>query len=720
MKLSGFTFVPKRRTTRNLTIAFLLLAPLQPAFGKQYGVQTKGLKILLSGQGQIISVTFGEKPLPQAVTASTGLDGCRSDRFTIARRLPAGGMEFATSLHCDNQRQGKMIQRFNPTLNSIRWTVDLVFDGAPWSTPIQTTMTLPNARHVRFWTAWMHGDDRWEDPLVARPFAQASWAYGAYFGAGISLPLATVLYDDQDRGLSLALSPEDSILNTTLATTDSATVSFRRSNNRLGAGRTQSFSMDLIAHEADWRGGLRWMVERYPQFFDPPNPLAAQMGGTAAYSGWCGPFEVEKLKRMSFQLLWKASFDFPYLGMYLPWVEDNETWRAAHLDSGGNSLPGPGAETSYRKLNECARRVHEAGFTHLSYFSFGEFGSNMTGSEQVNPSLSAKDLWKDPASLLHEKIADGIWRDKEGKASLAGWSHAYIMDPSAPHYQAYLLAQARRHIEKVPDSAGIGIDRMWWAVSLDEKGTRPINYGADDGIGWYDGRPGRHFSVSWSDTVSKLAQLMHAAGKVVFVNTCMAYRLDLERQVDGFYDEAWPGNGKRAFSSLNGLAFLSLHKPAILWTLNSSWVKDDPDAFFQRHLFLGVYPTAPYPENDHSIQPDPLMDRLYAEYGPLMSALRGKKWVLAPHAIEVQNSIAKANLFEVPDGYAAPVVFGGRAESVTLKIRNVPGMAKGMRFTALLPGVPQQQPIDVAWEHGTLTLRVPLKNGCAMVIAEKI
>lgn len=710
----------KMQSVLNLCILLLVLTSLRPAFGKQYEVETKGLKVRLSDQGQIVSLVFGAKQLSRAVHGSTALDGCRATGSVRAQRLEAGGVEFAENLRCDNRRQGRMIQRFAPTPNSVRWTIEISFNGEPWTTPVETTMAWPNANQIRFWTSWMHGDDRWEDPLEAQPFTQASWDYGPYFGKGISLSLASVLDNTQDSGISLVLSPEDPSINTRLSTTESGTLVFQRSNHRLGEGRTLKFSMDLTAHEADWRGGLRWIVERYPQFFDPINPNAAQMAGTGAYSGWCGPLQVEKLKHMAFQVLWKASFDFPYLGMYLPPVGDNETWQTLHLDSGGQILPGRGRETSYRAMNDCAQRLRDAGFTHLSYFNIGEFGSNMTGSETINHALSADTLWTDPESFLQGKIADGLWRDEHGAPSLGGWSHAYIMDPGAPDYQAYLLEQARRHLEKIPSSEGIAIDRMWWAVSLNEKGARSVNYGADDGIGWYDGRAGRHFSVSWNAALLKIAALMHGAGKVVFSNPCMAYRLDLERYIDGFYDEAWPSNGKRAFSSLNGLAFLALHKPAILWTLNASWIKDDPDAFFQRQLFLGVYPTAPYPENDHSLQPDAFVDEMYTAYGPLMNALRGKRWVLAPHAIEVQGGTAKANLFEVTSGYAAPVVFGGKAESAVVQIKNVPEISQGMHFTALLPGNQQPQPIAVISNHGTLTLKVPLKNGCALILADKL
>ena len=222
---------------------------------------------------------------------------------------------------------------------------------------------------------------------------------------------------------------------------------------------------------------------------------------------------------------------------------------------------------------------------------------------------------------------------------------------------------------------------------------------------------------SFKQFLSKLGPVMHAADKVIFYNPCMAYRLDCYRNIDGFFDEGWPENAKRSFPNLNGVALLAVQKPATLWTFSTSWVKDDPDAFFQRHLHMGVYPMAPFPQNDHSINPEPLADQFYLDYGPLLAAMRGKKWVLAPHAIEVAGNVAKANLFEVPGGYVAPITFGPQDGTVKVTLRNLPGLTGEMHCEALLPGVQQPQAVRAAFKAGSLEMLVPMKRGCAMVRA---
>ena len=704
------------RQRGSLLAALVLWAPLHLAVAAQYQVAVKDLTVRLDEQGRIVGSTLGPKKLQRTLTGITMLEGCRNGGAIIAKKLESGGIEFSSKLLCSDQRKGTMVQRFLPGDGSIRWETEIFFDGAPWTTPLITTLKWPAAK-ARFWTAWMRGDDKWEDPLESRPFAKASWDYGPYFGKGISISLASVLESEPDIGISLVLSPEDPLLNATLSTEPDGAITFRRLNHRFGNGRTVKVAADLVPQEADWRGGLRWVVQRYPAFFDPPNPIATEMAGTAAYPTWFGPIDEDRLKQMAFRIFWAASYDFPYFGMWLPPVGDNETWLLPLLDRDLSKLPYRPSEMSITLLEDRARRVREAGFYLLNYFNCSEFQAQIKGSEPGAGNLPEEQLWKDPGAFLWRKLADGVWRDANGRVSYGGWNGTIITDPAAPHFQAYLLNQARWHNQKIPDAGGICMDRMWWASgSLQGKwAMETVNFGGDDGVGWYQGLAGRHFSEAFKEFLSQLGPVMHDAGKVIFYNPCMAYRLECYRDVDGFFDEAWPENVKGGFPNLNGVALLAVRKPATLWTSDGSLIKHDPDSFFQRHLLMGVYPSAPHPQNDHLIQPDPSVDAEYAVYGPLMDAMRGKKWVLAPHCIAVEGGEAKANLFAVSGGYAAPVTFGPREGTVKVIMRNLPGLTEEVHWEELLPGSQQPQTLPATFKDGVLELQVPLKRGCAML-----
>ena len=89
--------------------------------------------------------------------------------------------------------------------------------------------------------------------------------------------------------------------------------------------------------------------------------------------------------------------------------------------------------------------------------------------------------------------------------------------------------------------------------------------------------------------------MMHDAGKVVFVNN-HTKRIDLLLDIDGIYDE-FAMNG----ASLNLTALLGVSRPTLGWTNDEDSIRADPDGFFQRFLYMGVFPTVPFPGNDHSI-----------------------------------------------------------------------------------------------------------------------
>jgi hypothetical protein len=690
------------RTTRHTLKAFaaaLMLTPLAAAAAgdtpPQYEVRATGIAVKLSGDGAIVGVLLGG--LEKALSARTTLAGCAPVDAAKAARLPSGGWEFTRTL-----RQGAtgrtvtVADRFQPAGDSVRWEIAVLSQGGPWTAEIATELNYPATAATRFWTAWSDPEGRrdgWRDPLALRGLASAAWTVGGRTDSAqfTAIPLASVVEPGDDAGLSVAFSPEDTILAAGLATTSSGQVRYWRANHRLGGGRAVRFALDLTAHEADWRGGLRWMAARYPQFFDPPNPLADRMAGCGAYSGDENAIDAAKFKKMAFRVNWKLSDDFPYMGMFIPPVKDAEEKWDRSCDE--QAPPNKPRWTSCRRLNDYARYMQGNGFYVLSYFNVTEFGKNMGGP----PARKAGDpeLWKDPRALLGTQLPGAILLG--GSATCYG---ASVVDPGDAAFQEFILQQSERHIRLVPDSSGICIDRLDWLDRYNGK--------ADDGISWLDGKPARSLCVSWNSLLARLGPKMHAAGKVIFVNPLYS-RLDLLRQVDGIYTEYG-----QVGASLNSSALLGVRKPVLAWSYNETLRQPDPDAFFQRHLLLGAYPTAPYPWNNHCIGPEAWAEKQYLDYGPLLDAIRGKKWVLAPHCVEVAGGTAKANLFEVPGGYALPVAFGGKAVSATVCIRGIAGL-EAAHCAAIHPGTEKPVPLTGKLKDGRLELAVPLVRGCAMV-----
>ena len=519
--------------------------------------------------------------------------------------------------------------------------------------------------------------------------------------------MVSVLESKDDAGFSVILDPGDDILDLTMQVQSDGSILFSRLFNRISDKNKLKFSFDIIIHEADWKGGMRWMSNRYPEYFNPSNPSADAMAGTGGYSDSDVGFDVVKMKKMAFSVNWRASFDFPYMGMFIPPVDRDISWTRFG-----------GRPTSVASMQNYAEKMTTQGFHVLSYFNVTEFGAKMKYPLEPVTIVNEFDLWKSANDFLAVKLKGSLLKvsqrvpqealgfyakTKQGGAYFT-WEDGLIVDCGETVYRDFLLDQAQKHIDLIPSSAGICIDRMDW--------LRMYNEERDDGISWYIDHPVRSLISSWKNLMKDLCPLMHNSNKVIFVNN-HDKRIDLLRNIDGIFDEF-----TYAGVPLNLTALLCINKPALGWTADNAPIKSEgADNFFQKYLYMGVYPMAPFPGNDHSIRPDEWTDKQYLDYGPLLSMMRGKKWVLEPHCIEVTGGMAKANLFRVPGGYIIPVVFGAASKVVTVNVRNVTGL-DDVICKAMYPGSEEFISLKSSSDSGSLQIKVPLVRGCAMVKIE--
>ncbi len=521
--------------------------------GSAHQIQTSKITAFLNKQGEIEGVVLTPEPgkqLAVKVAGSTVLAGCEVKKSS-SKRLPNGIFEFTKELVNDGDGQiCRLTERFLPGKNgSVRWEIEILGDGSPWSTAIETHLTWPATAETRFWTTW--GDSRtedaadWNDPLVPAKFGVRSLHYGAKDitnSQGFSVPIATVLDAANDVGFSLALDPGDNVIEMDLNTTAAGEIFFARINNRISKDHPVRFSMDLIAHAADWRGGLGWMVARYPEQFNPPNPLTYEIAGNAAYAEYEGnELDAYKFFSMGFRVNWKASFDFYTMGLFLPLVGDDVEYVCPRINEAMEEFP-----TSVAHLRKYSEQMRRSGFYVLNYFNVGEFG-HMIKNPPAPPRHAKNDvdLWREPNDFAWYVIPDALMYGEDGKLLHDGQGDA-LVDIGEPIYQRVMLDQAKRHIEKFPASSGLALDEMQF--------ERRYNYRRDDGLTWIKGKPARALVNSWKDWMNQLGPLMVKANKVVYSNP-LYRRLDLMTHLDGFYDEF-------AFVpySLNTNIFMALRK----------------------------------------------------------------------------------------------------------------------------------------------------------------
>jgi hypothetical protein len=731
-----------KKTTLPLFLLGLLMTACQSGNRQTYEFRIPGMVMNINGSGEVTRIELEGKKVVRNIGIFTQLADCEpvgrikfsrnQDQVSFQRKW----VSKATGNSCI------LTDRFSPGKGSICRETEITGLQGPWTTPVETRLVYPDSVNAKFWTAW--GDPRlgdirtrtperqadlgilasditgnWSDPLIPIPFVNDTIWYGAppfsyenprlgfcpFQGNLFGIPMVTISEDQDDIGLSLILSPEDTLLDMNLRTRSSGELVFTRENHRITSSGTIRFRMDVVVHESGWRGGLRWMSANYPGYFDPNIPLADRIAGTGAYSSLETAFDLQKMKKMAFGVNWKASFDFPYMGMFIPPVEsDTARWPRYG-----------GGTTSISAMRDYAAGMKSQGFHLLSYFNVTEFGAEVSDPAPPRKAIADKDLWRSADDFLYYKLADAILhvpvsvgqdkltfypRSRPGGPYYT-WGNGIIMDPGEPVYQEFLLDQAKKHIEMIPDAEGICIDRMDW--------LRMYNEERDDSVSWFGNQPTRSLLMSWKSLLDQLGPLMHKSGKVIFINN-HDKRIDLLRQTDGYFDEFTYGG-----SPLNLTALMGVRRPVLGWTSEEKNLRPDPDAFFQRYLHLGVYPMAPFPGNDHSLLPGEWVDRQYLDYGPMLQLMSGKKWVLQPHCIEVMDQAAKVNLFEVPGGWVVPVTFGPKEGPVTVIIRNIAGMKEILTAEALYPGTDKPESLPVTQNGEEIRIAVGTHRGCAML-----
>ncbi len=641
----------------------------------------------------------------------------------------------------------------------VSWTWSAQGDNPAFTQPLGFSLALEQPQDWQVWAPW--GDPRhkevgqidnlaiianacgpadykmnWADPLKPIAFESALFHYGAppfeldaprmgfcpFTGDLLCIPMVSLLHRQHDVGISWILSPDDTLLDLNLEIEACGRIHFSHLHQRLGAGRKLVFNMHLVVHEAGWRGGLRWIAQRFRQYFEPPaGQLAQNLAGTGAYSHAPVPEPgyADHLRQMAFRTNWRASFDFPLMGLFIPTCDRDQAWPMLHRDHAGMPLPGNRPLTTVGDMSEYARQMKKVGFEVLHYFNVTEFGTDVRYPPKPVVDGDPDRFWKDGDALLWSKFAEAVVRvppgmklDSPGVIAPAGqggpfytWGGAVAVDCGVPSLHEHFLEQAERHFKLLPDGAGLCIDRLDW--------TRLYIEG-DDSVSFLAPGVERSLLSSYRRFMDDLRQLADQYRKVIFVNN-HTKRLDQLRHVDGMFDEfTYSG------PALNTSALLGIFKPVLGWTAAAGNLHSPtPDVFFQRYLYLGVFPMCPAEGNDHSIGPDPGAERWYTDYGPLLASLRGKRWVLDENCVSVDLPEARVNLFERPgQGWVVPIMLADEQLKAKVEVRGQAASASAAQVLHPGSSITTSVAIDRLDAH-TIAIDVPLMRGAAMLLLKE-
>jgi len=431
----------------------------------------------------------------------------------------------------------------------------------------------------------------------------------------------------------------------------------------------------------------------------------------------------------------------PYDGLFLPYQEE---WLNLGPINGGLAQ----YNVTFAKIEAYYTAIQKLGFHSLSYFDIGNWGtrinSHYTGPPKtcgVRPNGDAAPCPDPNGSNAY--LRDYLWSAllREGYSVVSGkftapksdWVGTTDMDTMEPVFEDLILDQAARHLQKIPSFEGIAIDRLDYSEFF--------NYDADDGLSWVPINsssgagldifgPARAVRLSYRHTFNRLHELLHprdAVGKPngpqkVILNNCNSLcRLDEMHAFDGTFSEG---------ASLNAVAWTGLRNPTILWTYNLADSNPLLDRYFQQHLLMNVYPMAPMPKNDHSINPgSAVVEAAYLRYAPLFDAMHGARWLLSARPVALDGDpAAVANAMYLP---ATERTGGWPTVLVNVMLGNESSVEMALSLTAaeaaygwppatsvtlltLHPGdVDWSAPIDAKLVGDEWKATVPLVLGCA-------
>jgi hypothetical protein len=322
--------------------------------------------------------------------------------------------------------------------------------GKPWTSPLspEPLPAVGAPKYYRFGaTGEMPGEPKGDDAFI--------------------LPLVTVLDPSQGVGISLALSPDDPLLELRL-TTSSTGASFGRQLLRLGQGRVVHTTAHIYAHSASWRPALQRMTTLFAPYFEPWVDNAEEFEGLGSYSWNQEPYNQTRGRSLGFKTNWDLSGTWmPYDGLFLPY---QERWLNLGPINGGLAQ----YNVTYSKIDDYYQRIQAAGFHSLSYFDIGNWGTRTVfpykgpkkscGTRPTGQAAPCPDPDGGNA-YLRDELADALLRHGW---SLRGsfnkhkmdWVGTTDMDTMVSSFEDLIVEQCVRHNTKLKNFEGIAIDRL--------------------------------------------------------------------------------------------------------------------------------------------------------------------------------------------------------------------------------------------------------------------
>eukprot|EP00935_MAST-01C_sp_MAST-1C-sp1_P000561 g561.t1 len=675
------------------------------------------------------------------------LSSCVATAANVSSASASGGLNVETTWRCNASKYhlketvvaiSETFREDNRgTLPAIEWNCSVSSTEAfPFTTEIIDTVALtapsPNAK---IWAAATDGGRLESDFSTLQPRALTSFAAGTstrvYYGRDqwsangrgtVALPKPTQL-DSSDwfRAENIVACPYPTCRESEL-------VNLTHGNS------------DPVAY--CWRPALGWFIEReQPAMTVHPSVNKSAIDGACSFADYRGESDnrsfsaavgkrgadgttyATKLHAMNYQVNWEVSANWGEShGHFMPFnlstgtpFAPSEQWvscigapnftKAYGPTCGGNAVakdpscyhyPTTCFGVSYDHLRSWYEDFSSFGFTTLMY---GNYWLYMR--KHLNGSIFRR------------------WTDESGEdpnsVIASGMEGAVLIDAGRPEYEMHLRNMTSWMLRLIPESAGLAFDGTGWQGLVDLKG--------DDGRTYIElhepgetGGPVKVGRAVHSQVTSKLSiqrvigELLHSKGRAHFWNP-YAPRADFMQHTDGIFAEDSYEDERMHLLALLGAG----GKPVLSWNHGCDiramkqctryQDSNNNEQLLHRLLYWGLQPMVPFSRNDHGkehIVSEHSNDTItFVNYGPLFRAIRGRRWFLAAHAVQVTKGEAQANVFLTRNGIGVPVVLGAPFSLVSITIRGLEWPANKTVVTRLsLAGLDRRGSLVLSGQNG--------------------
>lgn len=201
-----------------------------------------------------------------------------------------------------------------------------------------------------------------------------------------------------------------------------------------------------------------------------------------------------------------------------------------------------------------------------------------------------------------------------------------------PTWGKHLDAMTERMLHIFPRSDGFFLDELHW---------NQFDFAHDDGVSARRDKPVAMIGFAVQDATRRICEIAHRQGKAVWANA--PNTLEVAHCVDGFMAEC-------SWEWLGTILYLGLEKPVVL-LMPGGWDVSQLKEALNAALFAGAQPSVVNAPKDRTEYL-----KLLQGYQPLFKMLRGRKWILDPHAVTSEASALRTNCFRLTDGDVAITV----------------------------------------------------------------